>query len=412
MQKLPLLCMVLPFFLSACEGLTSTQANPNVKVYEAQPYTGHSTNQVYNQNSGYTYSQSNYNQGKELVLYTENKQNNNYTTYSQTVTYNNTTTTNTPVYANNSSGLQVGVVKPYIPDNMNTSYNVNPVVMPVNQDSYVVVKGDTLYSIAFRYGLDYRHLALINNIDPPFNIKVGQVLKLNLQSSKVPVYVVKKGDTLYSIARDNGQSVSVLAAANDLEYPYNLKVGQRLSLAREETIQKQSQNDSVIVAGGTQSTTTTQPSGTTTTTTTVTKPVSTVANTQIYAGKTRKVGGITWAWPAQGKIIENFSLSEQGNKGIDIQSTRGSRILSAADGQVVYAGNALRGYGNLIIINHANEYLSAYAHNEEILVSEGQKVKRGQQIGKMGSTDAPSVRLHFEVRYRGQSVNPISYLPK
>ena len=78
----------------------------------------------------------------------------------------------------------------------------------------------------------------------------------------------------------------------------------------------------------------------------------------------------------------------------------------------MYAGNALRGYGNLIIINHANEYLSAYAHNEEILVSEGQKVKRGQQIGKMGSTDAPSVRLHFEVRYRGQSVNPISYLPK
>ena len=136
------------------------------------------------------------------------------------------------------------------------------------------------------------------------------------------------------------------------------------------------------------------------------------AQTPIVNSKTRKVAGVTWSWPTTGKVIEQFSTAETGNKGIDIAGNRGQAILSAADGQVVYSGNALRGFGNLIIINHNNEYLSAYAHNDVMLVKEGQKVKRGQHIARMGNTDAASTRLHFEIRYRGQSVNPVSYLPK
>ncbi|MDY2798481.1 MAG: peptidoglycan DD-metalloendopeptidase family protein [Anaerobiospirillum succiniciproducens] len=302
-------------------------------------------------------------------------------------------------------------------------------------DRYTVVKGDTLYSIAFRYGLDYHSLAKINNITPPYNLALGQVLVLNLKAQEAPSYIVQRGDTLYSIARKNNQSVSFLAGVNNLEPPYNLKLGQKILLSRADAgggVAPNKAGTSVPVAGQPQSTTAQAGTSITTTTTTTTttqkgnsKPATTVTTTQtqtqkvpvnaqtpIVNSKTRKVAGVTWSWPTTGKVIEQFSTSETGNKGIDIAGNRGQAILSAADGQVVYSGNALRGFGNLIIINHNNEYLSAYAHNDVMLVKEGQKVKRGQHIARMGNTDAASTRLHFEIRYRGQSVNPVSYLPK
>lgn len=300
-------------------------------------------------------------------------------------------------------------------------------------DRYTVVKGDTLYSIAFRYGLDYHSLAKINNITPPYNLALGQVLVLNLKAQEAPSYIVQRGDTLYSIARKNNQSVSFLAGVNNLEPPYNLKLGQKILLSRADAggaVAPNKAGTSVPVAGQPQSTTAQAGTSITTTTTTTTttqkgnsKPTTTVTTTQtqkvpvnaqtpIVNSKTRKVAGVTWSWPTTGKVIEQFSTAETGNKGIDIAGNRGQAILSAADGQVVYSGNALRGFGNLIIINHNNEYLSAYAHNDVMLVKEGQKVKRGQHIARMGNTDAASTRLHFEIRYRGQSVNPVSYLPK
>lgn len=320
-----------------------------------------------------------------------------------------------------SSGA--GVVMPYVPDQTAAS-----------GDTYTVVKGDTLYSIAFRYGLDFRALAKQNGIEPPYNIAVGQVIRLNTKASAAPTYTVKKGDTLYSIAKQHGQSVDFLAGVNNLTAPYTLSTGQVLVLSRQSsatTANRQSTQASVPVAGqpAAVSTAASSSSKTSTTASTSTSTNSTAAsaatdsstvstttvvakNPVIVSGATRKVSGVTWMWPAKGSVIEGFSLSEQGNKGIDIGGTRGQQILAAADGQVVYAGNALRGYGNLIIINHANEFLSAYAHNDVLLVTEGQTVKRGQQIARMGSTDAKSVRLHFEIRYRGQSVNPVNYLPK
>ena len=115
---------------------------------------------------------------------------------------------------------------------------------------------------------------------------------------------------------------------------------------------------------------------------------------------------------AKGKIVSYFSTKQEGNKGIDIAGQQGNKIVAAANGTVVYAGSGLRGYGKLVIIKHNDDYLSAYAHNKEILVKEQQQVKAGENIAKMGDTDADRVMLHFEVRFRGKSVNPMKYLPK
>lgn len=323
--------------------------------------------------------------------------------------------------AANSTSSTSAVAAPRQPDSSSATIYQNKIATTAGPDRYQVVKGDTLYSIAFRYGLDYHALAKINKIDPPYNLSVGQILILNLKAQEAPSYVVQKGDTLYSIARKNGQSVEFLAGVNNLEPPYTLKLGQKLLLSRTDssTPATQQQSAEVPVAGGSTTTAQTTPAKNTSTaakpaTTTTAKPAQTAqTTTPIVKTKSRQVSGVTWSWPTtSGRVIEQFSSAEQGNKGIDISGQRGQAILAAADGQVVYSGNALRGFGNLIIINHSNEYLSAYAHNDALLVKEGQKVQRGQQIARMGNTDASSVRLHFEIRYRGQSVNPISYLPK
>lgn len=319
---------------------------------------------------------------------------------------------------NNTALEQKVLAQKSVNDSARTVYQ-NKIATTAGPDRYAVVKGDTLYSIAFRYGLDYHALAKINKIDPPYNLKVGQVLQLNLKQQEAPSYVVQKGDTLYSIARKNNQSVSFLAGVNNLEPPYNLKVGQKILLSRDNSMSASASStakkEEVVPVAGQKAPTTTAATKPTSSDakSSATKPTtSNVAQTPIVKTATRKVAGVTWSWPTTGRVIEQFSTAEQGNKGVDIAGKRGQAIIAAADGQVVYSGNALRGFGNLIIINHTNEYLSAYAHNDVLLVKEGQKVKRGQQIAHMGSTDASSPRLHFEIRYRGQSVNPVSYLPK
>jgi lipoprotein NlpD len=117
-------------------------------------------------------------------------------------------------------------------------------------------------------------------------------------------------------------------------------------------------------------------------------------------------------WPADGEIVEQFSLREQGNKGLDIANQAGTTIVAAAEGKVVYTGDALRGFGNLIIIKHSDDYLTAYAHTQQILVKEQEVVKAGQKIALMGKSGTDRVKLHFEIRYRGRSVDPQRFLPK
>ncbi|WP_096990970.1 murein hydrolase activator NlpD [Escherichia coli] len=154
-------------------------------------------------------------------------------------------------------------------------------------------------------------------------------------------------------------------------------------------------------------------SGTVATTVTAPVTVPTASTTEPIVSSTSTSTPIsTWRWPTEGKVIETFGASEGGNKGIDIAGSKGQAIIATADGRVVYAGNALRGYGNLIIIKHNDDYLSAYAHNDTMLVREQQEVKAGQKIATMGSTGTSSTRLHFEIRYKGKSVNPLRYLPQ
>ncbi|MGN0903273.1 MAG: peptidoglycan DD-metalloendopeptidase family protein, partial [Succinivibrio sp.] len=225
------------------------------------------------------------------------------------------------------------------------------------------------------------------------------------------IYVVKNGDSVMSVSRKTGVSFSNIIKYNKLKKPYALYTGQKLHLKDDGSLKKTSATvDTEVVKTNTEVAKTVPVAGAETgekreDTAYVEIPAT---SAKVVSGKSKVVSGVRWMWPAKGKVVANFSSV---NKGIDISGTRGQDINAAADGQVVYSGNALRGYGNLIIINHNNEFLSAYAHNDMLLVKEGQKVKRGQVIAKMGSTDTSSVKLHFEIRYKGNSVNPRKYLP-
>ena len=351
-------------------------------------------------------------------------------------------------YSTNTSSVKSGVVKPYSNSSNNVNYQNNQAIQVIPSalpfgNIYQVKPGDTLYSIAFRYGRDYRDLASDNGIAAPYNITVGQNIRLTpatatvLPASQTSVtdnsqaqssvkstvttnisnkadvaptkdkitgdfYTVKSGDSLMSISRKSGVSYSNLIRINHLQKPYGIYTGQRIYLksnSSSESLADRIPQKVVPVAGGNTQTTANS--------TAVPASVAT-ASTKVVSGKSRAVSGVSWMWPARGTVIRNFSST---NKGIDIAGSRGQNVNAAASGQVVYSGNALRGYGNLIIINHDNEYLSAYAHNDMLLVKEGQRVKKGQVIAKMGSTDASRVMLHFEIRYRGNSVNPRKYLP-
>ncbi|WP_461602246.1 LysM peptidoglycan-binding domain-containing protein [Aeromonas rivipollensis] len=297
--------------------------------------------------------------------------------------------------------------------------------------SYTVVKGDTLYSIAFRSGMDVASLVSLNGISPPYNIYPGQQLRLDGSSGAVVstgmamsrpatsgngTYEVRRGDTLSSIGRQFNVSNQTLTQRNNLQAPYSLHVGQVLNVGASASAGGQ------MVAATTPSVTSsgpkpmaTAPAGTTTPFI-AQKTIAPAPSTAYAQAKEQKnvssQSTLSWHWPAKGRIVEGFSVAEQGNKGIDISGQKGQPVYAASGGKVVYAGSALRGYGKLIILKHNDDYLSAYAHNDELRVREGDSVKGGAVIANMGSTDAPDVRLHFEIRYKGKSINPMGYLPK
>ena len=213
-------------------------------------------------------------------------------------------------------------------------------------------------------------------------------------------YRVKRGDTLIRIALDNGQSYRDIAAWNNITDPNLIEVDQVLRVKPPPSTAR-----------------------------VVTKPIEPIKPADSKASTDKKVATkkveekevaaaepkadavdppIKLSWPAKGKVVEEFN--EAKNKGIDIAGKMGEPIQAAADGKVVYAGNSLRGYGNLVIIKHDNTYLTAYAHNRTLVVKEGENVRKGQRIAEMGDSDANMVKLHFEVRMNGKPVNPMQYL--
>ncbi|CAI0737915.1 Murein hydrolase activator NlpD precursor [Serratia entomophila] len=257
-------------------------------------------------------------------------------------------------------------------------------------NTYTVKRGDTLFYIAWITGNDFRDLAQRNNIPEPYSLNVGQSIQLgngsaNGNGGMLAATDATKGGVPKPPSSSQIQTATVDSPSTNAYSDNSGKqnVGKMLPAAG-------------AVAVGTAAAPVTAPAA-------APPASSTVSNSDPVS---------SWRWPTDGKIIDNFSSSEGGNKGVDIAGSRGQPIFATADGRVVYAGNALRGYGNLIIIKHNDDYLSAYAHNDTMLVREQQEVKAGQKIATMGSTGTSSVRLHFEIRYKGKSVNPLRYLPQ
>lgn len=198
---------------------------------------------------------------------------------------------------------------------------------------------------------------------------------------------VQRGDTLYAIARRTGISAQDLSAWNGLSSPNTIYPGQTLRLYPG------------AAGGGRPTATTARPS--------VAQAASAVATPAAPVSS-----GFTWRWPADGAVVGNFVAGETTKQGVDIAGASGQAVRAAADGVVVYSGNGLVGYGELIIIKHSEQWLSAYGHNRKRLVNEGQSVKAGQQIAEMGRSGAARDMLHFEIRYNGKPIDPLLYLPR
>ena len=262
-------------------------------------------------------------------------------------------------------------------------------------NTYKVNKGDTMFLIAYLTGMDVKDLASMNNMKEPYSLSVGQTLKISNCSTKTITTTVPVKTTAPAtpaepeVTYTPGANGTQIGSDGTVIGPIKSGVGN-------------GEPSKPVFTNNTPST----PATTTT-------QVETTNNTPVNANVVAPVASnIAWQWPTQGNVIQGFSNTDGGNKGVDISGSRGQAVKAAANGRVVYAGNALRGYGNLIIIKHNDDFLSAYAHNDKILVSDQQEVKAGQEIAKMGSTGTNAVKLHFEIRYKGKSVDPVRYLPR
>jgi lipoprotein NlpD len=230
-------------------------------------------------------------------------------------------------------------------------------------------------------------------------------------AGKPGYFTVRPGDTLYRIALESGQAWRDVQAWNNLANPNLIEVGQVLRVAPPAT------TGTSVAPGTTPTAVTAAPVATPgvvarpltagTSPAPATAPPPAPAPVEPPVASTEE---LQFVWPAQGPVIAPFD--EAKNKGVAISGRVGDPIVAAADGRVVYAGAGLRGYGNLIILKHNNTYLTAYAHNQALLVREDQAVRQGQKIAEMGSSDADRVKLHFEVRRLGKPVDPLGHLPK
>lgn len=240
-------------------------------------------------------------------------------------------------------------------------------------DVYVVQKGDTLYGIALEHGLDYRDVVEWNGIADPNVIMIGRRLKL-----KPP------------------QQAQTMALKPDAE-PARAPVGEGMLKTQPKPL-KQAYSDQVAQAD--------------TSAERAVKPDDKAPPVEAKEPTSPDDDDqVDWGWPVNGRLLAGFN-DGQNAKGVDIAGKMGQGVLAAAPGKVVYSGSGLRGYGKLIIIKHNKTYLSAYAHNSQILVREGQNVAKGQKIAEMGDSDADQVKLHFEIRRLGKPVDPAKYLPQ
>lgn len=226
-------------------------------------------------------------------------------------------------------------------------------------------------------------------------------------AGKPGYYTVRAGDTLLRIALDHGQSARDLARWNNLDNPNLIEKGQVLRVVpptQEVAARPPTPGAAPTPVPAASPAAAASASAAAAPRSAASAPVSAAASANVDGDDP-----VSFQWPVRGNLIAGFDESK--NKGLDIAGKAGDPVLAAADGKVVYAGSGLRGYGNLIIIKHNNTYLTAYAHNQSLLVKEDQAIKRGQKIAEMGNSDADQVKLHFEIRRQGKPVDPAKYLP-
>lgn len=255
-----------------------------------------------------------------------------------------------------------------------------PDTVTTRLDTYSVRKGDTLYSIAFLNGLDFRDIARTNNISPPYTIYVGQEIVLDVKTD------------VREPAESSRSSEEITSAPEPV----------------------QSSSSSAKVASSPESAESSRPSGEVASVSIPPPspgPPENVNRMDSSQPDSKVTAGLSWQWPLRGKLVKRFSLRPGNvNKGVDIRGNDGDRVNAAADGVVVYVGEQKR-YGNLVIVRHNDEYLSAYSNNQEIRVHEGEVVKQGQNLASIGSNAPQGETLHFEIRLKGEPEDPLQYLP-
>ena len=283
--------------------------------------------------------------------------------------------------------------------------------------TYTVKRGDTMHQIALDNGLDYRDLAAWNNIDNPNVIRVGQVLRLTSPDSAAATATGVTTAPLRGappVAAETKPAPSPSPSPSPPPVAAAVRPGDNVKSAPKALKEPYSERALREIAAASAAAASTTPSPAPSENAPTAPSSKPEAKPELVAPPTAADNGdddrLDWAWPAKGRLIGAFS--ETANlKGIDIAGTAGEPVVASAPGKVVYAGTGLRGYGKLIIIKHNSIYLSAYAHNREILVKEGQQVTRGQKIAEMGNSDTDQVKLHFEIRRLGKPMDPVRYLP-
>ncbi|HUY04606.1 MAG TPA: peptidoglycan DD-metalloendopeptidase family protein [Rhodocyclaceae bacterium] len=268
---------------------------------------------------------------------------------------------------------------------------------------YVVKKGDTLYSIALDHGCSYRDIAAWNSLSDPNKIAVGQQLRVAPPEAAAAPSEAAGGAEVRPVAAPAPVEAQPLTATGaPAAAPPASTAANTATLKRGPIGGEQPYSEAALAQ--------LQKADSTQTPAPVPPPaVPAAAPAPAPAGQAANDDGVDWGWPMKGKVIAGFV--EGVNKGIDIAAKPGDPVLAAAAGKVVYAGTGLRGYGKLVIVKHNALFLSAYAHNSQILVKEGQSVARGQEIAEAGSTDSDQPMLHFEIRRQGKPVDPLKHLP-
>ena len=267
----------------------------------------------------------------------------------------------------------------------------------INASAVTVGRGDTVYSIARRHKLSPRAIIDANRLRPPYGLKIGQRLVL----PQGRVHTVKRGEYLAVIAKRYRTNAFSIARINAIRAPYTIYPGQKLRIPRTG-------GQGAVVASSSRA----KPQAQSTTKVTPTRSKSRAQAKATVPQPPRRSGG-KFAWPVKGKLLSSYGTKAKGlhNDGINIAAPRGAAVKASENGVVAYAGNEIRGFGNLLLIKHDGGWVTAYAHNDRLLVKRGDRVKKGQKISMVGSTGSVSTpQLHFELRKGSTAVDPKKYL--